>query len=318
MVCPSSLRVGATFASLAVCYGAWVIFGAWREKRGGKKTEVFLNKTRQRVQLAERTCLTHDTRRLRFALPSRSMALGLPTGKHIKVSFPNQAGTTLGMWNGRPDREVGRELVRRNYTPTTSDHHRGYFDLVLKIYEGGVNEKFPDGGKVSQQIDKLRVGDWLNLEGPFGLITYHGHGRFSSGKAKLAAVRVGMIAGGTGITPMLQVLQAVLRDASDATEVSLLFANQTEDDILLRETLDSLHREHKDRFRVLHYTVDRAPEHGWAYSTGFVSAAMIKEHMPAPGDGTLIICCGPPPMIKFACKQNLEKLGYSKDQCLYY
>ena len=23
--------------------------------------------------------------------------------------------------------------------------------------------------------------------------------------------------------------------------------------------------------------------------------------------------CGPPPMVKFACQQNLDKLGYKKD-----
>lgn len=35
-----------------------------------------------------------------------------------------------------------------------------------------------------------------------------------------------MIAGGTGITPMLQLVRQVLKDKSDKTELSLLFANQ--------------------------------------------------------------------------------------------
>ena len=40
------------------------------------------------------------------------------------------------------------------------------------------------------------------------------------------ATHLGLIAGGTGITPMLQIIKAVLKDSEDTTTVSLLFANQ--------------------------------------------------------------------------------------------
>ena len=68
-----------------------------------------------------------------------------------------------------------------------------------------------------------------------------------------------MIAGGTGITPMLQLVRAVFRDPEDETRLSLLFANQTEEDILLREELEQLASEHPDQFK-LWYTVDRPTE----------------------------------------------------------
>lgn len=42
----------------------------------------------------------------------------------------------------------------------------------------------------------------------------------------MAVKRVGMIAGGTGITPMLQLIRQVLKDKDDKTELALLFANQ--------------------------------------------------------------------------------------------
>ncbi len=57
---------------------------------------------------------------------------------------------------------------------------------------------------------------------------------------------------------------------------------------------------------------------GWRYSTGFVNSDMIKEHLPAPTSDTLIVMCGPPPMIKFACNPNLEKLGYKKEHIFEY
>lgn len=49
---------------------------------------------------------------------------------------------------------------------------------------------------------------------------------------------------------------------------------------------------------------------GWKYSSGFINDQMIKDHLPAPGPDVQILMCGPPPMIKFACIPNLEKLGY--------
>lgn len=52
---------------------------------------------------------------------------------------------------------------------------------------------------------------------------------------------------------------------------------------------------------------------GWKFSTGFVTDKMLKEHMPSPGDETLIVMCGPPAMLQYACEPNLDKLGYSKE-----
>lgn len=57
---------------------------------------------------------------------------------------------------------------------------------------------------------------------------------------------------------------------------------------------------------------------GWEYSKGFVTDEMLKEHMPPPGEDTLILMCGPPPMIQYACSPNLEKLGYKEDMIFSY
>ena len=67
---------------------------------------------------------------------------------------------------------------------------------------------------------------------------YLGRGVFKSGSKQLTCKKLAMIAGGTGITPMLQIAATILDDPSDTTEVSVLYANQTEDDILVREMLD--------------------------------------------------------------------------------
>ena len=151
-------------------------------------------------------------------------------------------------------------------------------------------------------------------------MTYHKNGKFAvhpllkrDPDQQRMAKHFGLIAGGTGITPMLQMIHAVLRDEphSDVT-MSLLYANQSEDDILVREELEDAVKQYPGRFK-LHYTLDRPPKK-WAYSKGFITKEMIAEHLPAAAsDGsTQILMCGPPPMVKFACLPNLEALGFKK------
>lgn len=264
-----------------------------------------------KVKLIKRTQLSHDTVRFRYELPSSAPILGLPVGMHFKLFCPNPKGSEAGKWNGREDPEDGVDVIERKYTPTTSDKEIGYVELVIKVYNAG-HEKFCDGGKMSQYMDKQQVGDYLEINGPWGHIEYKGKGTFSLSKKPKQCKYIGMMSGGTGITPMLQIMAAVLRDPEDTTEMSLIYANQTEEDILVREELEALQKAHPKRLK-LWYTVDRPPASGWKYSSGFITEDMIKEHLPPPGPDTLVLMCGPPPMVRFACKQNLDKLGYAKD-----
>ena len=66
-----------------------------------------------------------------------------------------------------------------------------------------------------------------------------------------------MVAGGTGITPMLQVGDEVLANPADTTKVSLVFGNVSEADILLKKEIDARAKAHPKQFSV-HYVVDKA------------------------------------------------------------
>merc|ERR1711879_117589 len=111
-------------------------------------------------------------------------------------------------------------------------------DLVVKVYFKNVHPKFPDGGKMSQYLENMKIGDTIDVRGPSGLLVYNGQGEFAIKPVK--ASKVSMIAGGTGITPMLQLVTDVFRNEHDKTSLSLLFANQSEDDILVREELEAI------------------------------------------------------------------------------
>ena len=125
-----------------------------------------------------------------------------------------------------------------------------------------------------------------------------------------------MIAGGSGIAPMLQLIRQVFKDENDHSTVWLLYANQTESDILLRKELEEVSAAQPNRFK-LWYTLDR-PSESWKFSSGFVNDEMMAAHLPPPADDTIILMCGPPPMIKHACLPNLEKLGHKTANMFSY
>lgn len=111
----------------------------------------------------------------------------------------------------------------------------------------------------------LKIGQTMKVRGPKGAMVYTPN----------MCRAIGMIAGGTGITPMLQIIRAIIRAraAGDTTKVNLIFANVNPDDILLREDLDSLVKE--DANFSVYYVLNNPPE-GWNGGVGFVTAEMIK------------------------------------------
>ncbi|KAJ4760150.1 Nitrate reductase [Rhynchospora pubera] len=263
-----------------------------------KVPNVALANPKEKVQcrLVSKTEVSRDVRLFRFKLPSSEQTLGLPIGKHVFV-YANIDG----------------KLCMRAYTPTSSVDEVGYFELLIKVYFKGEHPKFPNGGLMSQYLDSLPIDSFIEIKGPLGHIEYTGQGDFLiNGKPRFAK-RLAMIAGGTGITPMYQVAQAILQDhPDDETEMDLVYANRTEDDILLREELDKWAREYPNRFRVW-YVIDQVkrPEDGWPFSVGFITESILREHIPMGGDEeTLALACGPPPMIQFAVQPNLEKMKY--------
>lgn len=290
--------VAAGVVIVTMAFGVVTFF--LRKQGNGKKNRPVALDPQKKIpfKLVDKKIVSHDTRRFRFELQSPEHILGLPVGNHMYLSA-----------------KIDGSLVIRPYTPVTSDDEVGYFELVIKVYFKNVHPKYPDGGKMSQYLDSLEIGDTVDIRGPSGKLTYVGRGKFAiKENAKepkfRTAKNVGLIAGGTGITPMLQIISAVIKDSEDKTNITLLFANQTERDILVRPELEELDQE-CENFK-LWYTLDKPPD-GWPYSSGFINDTMLKEHMPPPGPDTQILMCGPPPMINFACIPNLEKLGYTSD-----
>lgn len=158
-------------------------------------------------------------------------------------------------------------------------------------------------GNISAHMATLKIGDTIKVRGPKGAMVYTPN----------LAKRIGMIAGGTGITPMLQIARAIERGrprngGKDTTKVDLIFANVNPDDILLKEEIDNLAKVDPD-FSI-YYVLNNPPEK-WDGGVGFVTPDMIKAKLPAPAPDVKIFICGPPPMVS-ALKKATEGLGYQK------
>ena len=211
--------------------------------------------------------------RLRFGLPTNEMRLGLPVGQHVVL-----------------EADIDGKVLR-SYTPSSSPNRTGSFDLVVKVYPGG---------KMGTYLSKLAVGSSISCRGPKGSMKYY------KGWAK----NILMIAGGSGITPMYQMLLAICEDEEDNTKTTLLFGNAKESDILLRAELDKLQKEHPDKLAVV-YVIDKA-ENAWDGPVGHIDRDLIEKYSAKPGSSDAkVLLCGPPGMVK-AITASLVNIGYNK------
>jgi nitrate reductase (NAD(P)H) len=266
----------------------------------GDDTPVALNpKKWQEFELIEKKAVSHDTRLFRFKLQSPEHKLGLPVGYHMFIQVPHEG-----------------KMVMRAYTPVSSDDDLGEFTLCIKVYFANVHPKFPEGGKLSQYMEHMAIGDMLKVKGPLGHFEYLGRGRFINSGEERTMAKLGLICGGTGLTPAYQVMKAVCKDLEDKTEVCLLYANQSADDILMRAEIEAMAASRPGQIKVW-YTLDRAPD-DWEYSTGFINEEMLRAHLPAAGEDSFVGMCGPPPMINYACIPNLVKMGYTDENYMCF
>ena len=73
---------------------------------------------------------------------------------------------------------------------------------------------------------------------------------------------------------------------NDLPQVYLLFANRSEEDILLRNELDELQK--TDSRIHIFYTVDHTNNIFWKGGRGFITKQMASNFLPPPSDNTLV------------------------------
>ncbi|CAG8034666.1 unnamed protein product [Penicillium nalgiovense] len=226
----------------------------------------------QALPLVKKEQLSPSVFRFVYQLPHQTNVIGIPIGQHCAIKA-----------------NIDGKDVARSYTPISNNTDLGRLELVIKCY--------PDGALTGKYLANLKVGDKTLFRGPKGAMKY------KKGLCK----KIGMVAGGTGVTPMYQLIRAICEDENDTTEVSLILANRTEDDILLRKELEAFAKNYPKNFK-LWYMLDQPPQK-WTYGKGFVTQAVMASKLPAPSPDTKVMLCGPPGMVK-AAQTALVSMGF--------
>ena len=89
----------------------------------------------------------------------------------------------------------------------------------------------------------MKVGDKAQFNKPFGKMAYLGDGNFRMMGKEVKKSKIGLIAGGTGITPPYQVIQSMHLAGDKSCDVKFLYSNKTLDDLLLEPELEKIDAE---------------------------------------------------------------------------
>ena len=157
-----------------------------------------------------------------------------------------------------------------------------------------------DDGEVSPYLtDELRRGDRIELRGPVG-------GYFVWEPPQGGPLL--LVAGGSGVVPLMAMIRARHAAGSDA-ETRLLLSSRGWDDVIYREELE---RFDGDGLRVVH-TLTRSQPHGWTGYARRVDAEMLAEVGPNPAERPHVYVCGPTPFVE-AVAEALVQLGHEPQQ----
>ena len=205
----------------------------------------------------------------------------------------------------------GKDVIKP-YNPISSNLVTGSFDLLVKVYPNG---------QASSWAGRLDVGDAVSFK--------QVKGNVKAFRYPFKGIsRITMLAGGTGVAPMIQALHPLLETPGETTKVRLIYGNKSPSEIMLKSELDRLAAAHSDRFEVI-YVVgeseddDRAVENeGWSGEVGWIDAEKVSRLAFPPAEGTAIWVCGVDDMYvalagsrlkPLAPDSVLAKLGYSED-----
>lgn len=258
----------------------------------------------KKLVLQKKEHMSATIRRFTFAIPqdaSLDAILSLSAGLHLFIKLPEDIN----------DRSAKPKMVMRAYTP--SKVHERTIEFVIKIY-------FPfnsiPGGKLTTSLDQIRLGETVDFKGPLGEIQYLGDGEFDiHNKLYHGIDQIGMIAGGTGITPMWQLIQAALQDSVKRPYMSLIYCARSKDEIIFYDELKQLEC---DRLRV-RIVLSEVPDDGgsWTGGIGRFTMQELQQHLfpfADSGASRLTFLCGPDPMLTHCCLPLLKE-AYGEEFC---
>ncbi|KOX68616.1 Cytochrome b5 reductase 4 [Melipona quadrifasciata] len=180
------------------------------------------------------------------------------------------------------DMLLGKDLSR-SYTPVPPCLHPDYMPpnytsncqcLIIK--------KYPNGA-ISPSITTLQVGQTLLLSGVVGTFAIEKYDRYSV---------IHMVAAGTGLTPMLGIIQRSLSKRSVKT-INLLHFNKNEQNMFYEDQLEKVSGK---KLKVTH--ILSQPRDTWTGIRGVVSYELLEELVGKCKPDECVFTCGPLPFMR--------------------
>eukprot|EP00802_Teleaulax_amphioxeia_P019927 Tamp_20182.p1 GENE.Tamp_20182~~Tamp_20182.p1 ORF type:complete len:354 (-),score=54.21 Tamp_20182:152-1213(-) len=225
---------------------------------GGGLPAVCAAGSREQFRLLEKTAASPDAQLLRFALPHSLSRLPTHDGAGYRVPTGVYCIVNVTADDGE---------LRKSYSPVSLPD-APHLDLLVKAYP------YRPGGGLGKSLCELAPGDNVLMEIK--------PARYIHGSTAIAGrwKRLGFVAGGTGVAPMIQMIRFLLAVPGDETEMWLLGINRYEHDILMRHELEELAAAHPER---LHLTFSLTqPPVGWKGPVGRGSVAIAEKALPPP------------------------------------
>ncbi|MFO7564783.1 MAG: ferredoxin--NADP reductase [Enhygromyxa sp.] len=215
-----------------------------------------------------------------------SLNLRDPSGQPLPSVRPGQFFTLLV--------ELEGETLRRAYSVSSDCRDREQLRLTIKRVAGG---------RVSNYLnDEARPGMRLRVLGPSGEFGC------APEPERTQARELVLIAGGSGITPMMAIITTLL-PSEPSCSIALIYANRSADQVIFAEALRELEAAHGERLRV-HPILEQAPP-GWTGTTGICDrptlAGLLDAEPLAARASAEFLLCGPAPMMDGARELLLER-----------
>jgi len=181
----------------------------------------------------------------------------------------------------------------RSFSMANTPNREGIFEFIIKVY--------PDGAFSQFLASKVRIGDRIEVEAPFGTCTLR-ENRTSD---------IVFVGGGAGMAPMLGLLRALAEKGTER-KARLYYGARTKADLCFESEL----RELEGRIPGFRY-IPALSEHSgddWDGETGLITE-VVRKHEPSL-EGMDAYVCGPPPMVDAAIAL-LSQRGMSTQNIFY-
>ncbi|HEV8289968.1 MAG TPA: FAD-binding oxidoreductase [Candidatus Norongarragalinales archaeon] len=181
--------------------------------------------------------------------------------------FKFKPGQWYSLFSTRPDGawDEGRPYSISS-SPTTPDH----LDFTIKL---------KPGGGFTPKAFKMKEGDKVGLNGPFGLFVFDPEKH----------AQCVFVAAGVGVTPMM----SMIRFATDhklENKITLLYTNKTKGDIIYHHELVDLEKRNP-HFKMVSTLTRCPPEEEWGGCRGRIDAPFLHEHL-GSFEGKFFFICG--------------------------